>query len=75
MGSVKLYDINIPRERITADREAVYLSKSVRNKIYSLLNLIKISVQLNGGNPLKKPEGKGLVIQRPTRCSRAGTYS
>ncbi len=62
MGSLKLYDINIPRENIIAEREATYLNKSVEKKLYSLFNLIKISVQLNGGHPLKKPEGKGLII-------------
>lgn len=66
MGSLKLYDINIPRESIIALRESIYLNKSSENKIYALLKLIQISVQLNGGNPLKKPQGKGLIISKST---------
>ena len=64
MGNLKLYDINIPREQIELERERVFLNKSVEKKIYSLLNLIKISVNLNGGLPLKRPEGKGLIIRK-----------
>ena len=64
MGSLKLYDINIPRESIIALRESIYLNRFSESKIYTLLNLIRISVQLNGGNPLKKPQGKGLIIRK-----------
>jgi len=29
-----------------------------------LLNLIRLSVLLNGGRPLKQPQGKGLIIRK-----------
>ena len=64
MGSLKLYDPNISRESILAEREAAYLNSSSEQKFLALLNLNRISVQMNGGNPLKKPQGLGLVIRK-----------
>ena len=66
MGSLKIYDSNISHERIVAEREAVYLNRSAEQKFYALLNLNRISVQMNGGNPLKSPQGKGIVIRKST---------
>jgi hypothetical protein len=65
MGSLKLYDTNISRACIVAEREHAYLNRSSEQKFLALLNLNRISVQLNGGNPLKKPQGLGLVICKP----------
>ena len=64
MGSLKIYDSNISRESIVAEREATYLNRSAEQKFYTLLNLNRISVQMNGGNPLKKPQGKGIIIRK-----------
>lgn len=64
MGSLKIYNANIPRETILAEREAVYLNRSAEQKFYALLNLNRISVQMNGGKPLKKPQGKGIIISK-----------
>ena len=66
MGRLKIYDQNTSRESILAEREAVYLSRSAEQKFYALINRNRIAVQLNGGNPLKKPQGKGIVIRRPS---------
>lgn len=65
MGSLKLYDINISRASIVAEREYAYLNRSPEQKFLSLLNLNRISVQMNGGNPLKKPQGLGIIISKP----------
>lgn len=65
MGRLKIYDINIPRESIVAEREQIYLNRSAEQKFFSLLKLNRISVQMNGGEPLKKPQGKGMIISRP----------
>jgi hypothetical protein len=67
MGRLKIYDISIPRESILAERESVYLNKSAEQKIYTLLQLNRTAVQLNGGKPLKQPQGKGLLIRKPNR--------
>ncbi|MDQ8003485.1 MAG: hypothetical protein REI64_01725 [Pedobacter sp.] len=64
MGRLKIYNTDIPRESILAEREALYLSKSAEQKIYALLQLNHVAVQLNGGKPLKQPQGKGLLIRK-----------
>lgn len=64
MGKLKLYDTSTPRLQIVAEREAEYLSKSPEEKFRQLLSLIRLSIKLNGGQPLKEPQGKGLVISR-----------
>lgn len=64
MGRLKLYDTNISRATIIAEREYAYLNRSSEQKFHSLLNLNSISVQMNGGNPLKKPQGLGIVIRK-----------
>lgn len=64
MGRLKLYSSDIPRDSIVAEREAIYLNRSAEQKFYALLNLNRISVQMNGGNPLKTPQGKGIIIRK-----------
>lgn len=57
--------MNIPRESILAEREERYLNRSAAQKFFALLKLNRISVQMNGGEPLKKPQGKGIIISKP----------
>lgn len=64
MGRLKIYDTDVPRESIVAEREAIYLSKSAEQKFYVLLHLNSISRKLHGGKPLKYPQGKGIVIRK-----------
>ena len=66
MGRLKLYDTSIPRETIVKERESVYLSRTSEQHFFNVLQLNRISVVMNGGRPLKSPEGKGLVIRKPT---------
>jgi len=66
MGKLKLYDINTPRETIVEERDAVYLSRTPEQRFFSVLQLNNISVTMNGGKPLKSPQGKGLVIRKPS---------
>lgn len=66
MGRLKLYDTNIPREIIVEERESLYLSRSPKQRFFGVLELNQISVMMNGGQPLKSPQGKGLVIRKPT---------
>ncbi|KIA88912.1 hypothetical protein OC25_25820 [Pedobacter kyungheensis] len=65
MGKLKLYDINIPRETIVEERESVYLSQTSEQHFFNVLQLNRISVVMNGGRPLKSPQGNGLVIRKP----------
>ena len=64
MNRLKIYDSSIPREQIIAEREAQYLVNSPKDKLERLFSLINISVSMNGGKPLKHPQGKGLIISR-----------
>lgn len=66
MGKLKLYDTSIPRETIVEERESVYLSRTPKQCFFSILQLNRISVAMNGGKPLKSPQGKGLVIRKPS---------
>lgn len=66
MGKLKLYDTSIPCELIAEERESVYLSRSPEQRFLSVLHLNHISVVMNGGRPLKSPQGKGLVIRKPS---------
>ncbi|MGM9475893.1 hypothetical protein ACS5PU_05655 [Pedobacter sp. GSP4] len=65
MGRLKLYDITIPRETIVEEREIVYLSRTPEQRFFGVLQLNYISVTMNGGRPLKSPQGKGLIIRKP----------
>ena len=65
MGSLKLYDINIPRETIVEEREYVYLSRTPAQRFFTTLQLNHISVTMNGRAPLKSPQGKDIIIRKP----------
>ncbi|WP_293790313.1 hypothetical protein [uncultured Pedobacter sp.] len=65
MGKLKLYDLNTPRETIVKERDAIYLSHTPEQCFFRVLQLNHISVVMNGGQPLKSPQGKGLVIRKP----------
>jgi len=66
MGRLKLYDTNTPRETIFEERESIYLSRTSEHSFFAVLQLNHVSVTMNGGKPLKSPQGKGLVIRKPT---------
>ncbi len=66
MGRLKLYDTNTPRETIVEERESIYLSRTSEQRFFAVLQLNHISIAMNGGKPLKSPQGKGLVIRKPT---------
>jgi hypothetical protein len=58
MGSLKLYDTNIPRETIIEERANVYLSRTPEQRFFGVLQLNHLSVTMNCGQPLKSPPGK-----------------
>ena len=65
MGSLKIHDINTPYQSIAAERELGFYNLTSEEKFYALLKLNKIAVKLNGGRPLKTPQGKGIIIRKP----------
>ncbi len=46
------------------ERAKRFMSLDVTSKIRELFALIDLSVKLNGGKPLKMPQGKGLVLRK-----------
>ncbi|MBS1586264.1 MAG: hypothetical protein JSS82_12040 [Bacteroidetes bacterium] len=64
MGKLKLYDTGTPREQIVKERDERYLKQSPAEKFHSLLHLISTAIAMNGGQPLKQPQGKGLIISK-----------
>ena len=65
MGKLNLYDTTTPRETIIEERDSIYLSRTPEQRFFGVLQLNHISVTMNGGKPLKFPQGKGLVIRKP----------
>jgi hypothetical protein len=45
------------------------LSRTPEQRFFGVLQLNYISVTMNGGKPLKSPQGKGLVIRKPAIIS------
>lgn len=64
MGKLKLYNVSMAPEQVVRERESAYLVLSSKEKFLQLLALIHLSTALNGGRPLKHPQGRGLVISR-----------
>ena len=46
------------------ERSRRFVSLSTTDKLNELFALIDLSVKLNGGKPLKVPQGKGLVLRK-----------
>ncbi|SER79164.1 hypothetical protein [Pedobacter rhizosphaerae] len=65
MGKLKLYDLNLSREQVLAERESIYLSLTAQQRFFKTLQLNHTSVAMNGGQPIKTPQGLGLVIRKP----------
>lgn len=67
MSRLKIYDTSLSREEIERIRAQTYLQRSPKEKLDTLFNLIAVSRKLNGGKPLKQPQGKGIIITRPAK--------
>ena len=46
------------------ERSRRFVNLSTTEKLNELFALIDLSVKLNGGKPLKVPQGKGLVLRK-----------
>lgn len=54
-------------DQIELERRQRFVNLSTPQKLNELFALIDLSVKLNGGKPLKEPQGLGLVIKKPTK--------
>jgi len=64
MGRLKIYDQSKTKEEIQVEREQEFLNLTPSEKFFRLLKLNKLAVTMNGGKPLKVPQGKGLIIKK-----------
>ena len=63
MGKLILRDIaNI--ESQDYERATRFMNLDTTSKLNELFALIDLSVKLNGGKPLKTPQGKGLILKK-----------
>lgn len=65
MGYLKLHDLILSRDSIAEEREQVYLKLSPAERFFKTIQLLKLSIAMNGGKPIKYPQAKGIVIKRP----------
>ncbi len=54
-------------EKQALERALHYASLPFEDKWKRLMSMIHLAVKLNGGKPLKSPQGKGIVIRKPNR--------
>lgn len=64
MGRVIIHQYPNP-ERLAATRVARHKNLSALDQIKHLYALIHLAMAMNGGKPLRGPQGKGLVIRKP----------
>jgi hypothetical protein len=60
----RIYDTSISIEHIAQERAERYQKYSSLQKLNELCQLIRLSVELNGGAPLKMPQAKGILIRK-----------
>ena len=64
MGKLKLYDTSIPQELIADERNRLHLAKTPQEKWDDLIDLIHLSISLNGVRPIKELQGKVIVLRK-----------
>jgi hypothetical protein len=65
MGRLIIHSSALSPEKIQEERALRFLNLPPQEKLFELLALIHLSIAMNGGQPIKKPQGKGIIIQRP----------
>jgi len=63
MGRIVLHPDSTP-EQIECARAERYKSLPFADKLMELFALIDLAIKMNGGKPLKQPQGKGIVIRK-----------
>lgn len=65
MAKLTIHDPAKTREELELERKLAYARLPGEEKWRQLMELIALSIKLNGGKPLKEPQGKGIVIRKP----------
>ena len=63
MGKLILHKQPNP-ERLEQQRAERYFNLPFAEKLKELFSLIDLAVKMNGGKPIKEPQGKGIVIRK-----------
>jgi hypothetical protein len=63
MGKLILRDITDTQSQ-DLERAKRFMNLDTTSKLNELFALIDLSVKLNGGKPLKTPQGKGLILKK-----------
>lgn len=63
MGKLFLH-ANPDPDQIALKRAEKFRDLSTEEKLKSLFSLIQLSIALNNNKPIKKPQGKGLIITK-----------
>ncbi len=66
MGKLILHD-NPDPERLANERANRFYNLPFEEKLRELFALIDLAVKMNGGKPIKEPQGKGIVIRKPPK--------
>lgn len=69
MAKLILHNTSLPAGQLARERALRFLQLSPQEKLTELFALIRLSVAMNGGQPLKQPQGKGLIIQRKNKLT------
>lgn len=64
MGKILIHEHPDPAG-IARRRAGEWMALTAEEQWRRLFQLIRLSIQLNGGKPLKEPRGNGLVIRKP----------
>lgn len=65
MAKLIIHDPTKTREELELERKLAYARLPGEEKWRQLMEMIQLSIKLNGGKPLKELQGKGLVIRKP----------
>jgi len=68
MGKVILHNVPDP-EKNKLERAREFAILPFEEKLKRSFALIELGVKLNGGKPLKEPQGKGIIIRKPVEIT------
>ena len=63
MGKLILHTYPDP-EQLAHERHERYAALPLAEKLKELFALIDLTIKLNGGKPIKEPQGKGIIIRK-----------
>jgi hypothetical protein len=65
MDRLHIHDLSKSREEIALERSLRFAALDGTEKFRQWLTLMNVARKINGGKPLKAPQGKGYVFKKP----------